>query len=243
MIRLSPFRIQMFLQCKQLYKFFYLDGIKQHYVTPKSPIVMGEHVHRALDALYALPVHERSEERLHRLLRESWIRNRACFGEKEQMWGEKALAMLSRYWSSHRGDPDPFVRERYMDMTVHPDLVLLGKIDRVDSEEGGDALHVIDYKTGKERESTHGDALQLLLYTLLVQHEFEKPVARASFWYLATGTVQSVRATEDDLRAAIMEVEEYADRIAVEKEFAPSPNRHCSSCDFRDICPAFRKRG
>lgn len=229
----------MFLQCKQLYKFFYLDDIKDHYVTPKPPIVMGEHVHRALDDFYAIPKSERTEKTLHDLLRKSWIRNRGCFGEQEKMWGEKALKMLSMYFLEHKADDDPLYREQYVDTSLGSDLVLLGKVDRIDSSGNDDTLQVIDYKTGKEKDRTHQDTLQLLLYSLLVQQKYKKPVEKASFWYLGTGQEQSIHPTDDDLQAAVIEVEEIAATVNSEEEFLPSPNQFCKNCDFRDICSAY----
>lgn len=241
MLRLSPFRIQMFQKCKQLYKFFYLDGIRQEYDTPKPPIVMGEHVHRALEQYYKTPADERSEQVLHNLLRKSWVKNRGCFGDDERSWGQRALGMLSMYYQKYSDEADPIALEEFVDARLQPDLVLLGKVDRVD--EVSDGLHVIDYKTGREKEQTHQGTLQLLLYALLVQQKYKQPVVRATFRYLASGVEHSIVPTEDDLEAAVLEVQEMADAISSEQDFLPNPGDECRFCDFREICPAMRGEG
>lgn len=239
MIRLSPFRLQMFLQCKRLYRFFYLDGIKEHYDTPKPYIVMGEHVHRALDNFYKLPSKERSEDKLHELLRQSWRLNRSCFTkpDQEKKWGQKALNMLSLYHQSHKHKDTPKYLEQYVDHQVDSSLTLLGKIDRIDEDSKG-ALHIIDYKTGKERASTHLDNLQLIIYTYLVSKKYSQPVSKATYLYLASNTAKDIAPTDDDLEAALLEIKEYAKTIEQEEEFAPNPNPYCKNCDFLSICPA-----
>src|SRR3989344_4402866 len=45
-----------------------------------------------------------------------------------------------------------------------------------------DAVHIIDFKTGKNEESQ--DSLQLKIYYLLASHTQERPVAKLSYWYL-----------------------------------------------------------
>ena len=60
------------------------------------------------------------------------------------------------------------------------DVILIGNFDYVGEKEDG-SLHVIDFKTGS------GDVdspLQLYIYAILAESNFQKPVSAASFWYL-----------------------------------------------------------
>jgi RecB family exonuclease len=241
MLRLSPFRIQIFLRCKKEYSFRYIEKLEEHYQIPKPYLVMGEHVHRALDRFYKIPTSQKSQDKLHQLLRESWILNRSCFKndrKKEKLWGQKALNMLSLYYENRfQKDKIPVFLEQYLDFKISDDLILSGKVDRIDENSDG-SFHVIDYKTGKTQAQNHFDDLQLLVYSFLAFQKYQKPVSRASYWYLASNSDHNLQPTPDDLEACVLEIEDYAQKISSERKFAPSPNPYCKNCDFLEICPA-----
>lgn len=200
---------------------------------------MGAHVHNALKDFYEqLPVEDRNFEQLEKILRRRWIENRRGFEsrEDEAKWGVKALNMLRLY--VHRMDLSvtPVMLEDYYDMEVDESLKLLGRIDRADELDDG-TLHVIDYKTGQYKPEEVSE-LQLILYAMIVATGEKKPVTKASYLYLQTMQWHTVEIDADMSVDAIEQVREVVNQIKSEREFAPRPNKYCSSCDFLAICPA-----
>ena len=61
-------------------------------------------------------------------------------------------------------------------------IILCGKIDWLEYFPDNDAVHIIDFKTGKNEED--GESLQLPIYHLLVKNCQKHDVVKASYWYL-----------------------------------------------------------
>ena len=70
----------------------------------------------------------------------------------------------------------------YFWLSEPDEIILCGRIDWLEYLPDKDAVHVIDFKTGKNEESQ--DSLQLKIYYLLANHTQERPVAKLSYWYL-----------------------------------------------------------
>src|SRR5690606_5781126 len=61
-------------------------------------------------------------------------------------------------------------------------IILCGKIDWLEYLPAQDAVHIVDFKTGKNREDK--ESLQLPIYHLLVHNCQQRDVVKASYWYL-----------------------------------------------------------
>ena len=140
----------MFQQCPRLYKFHYIDDLKDFYRKPRPYLTMGDHVHAVLKEFSVVPVSERNMPKLEDLLREKWRHNRQGFNDiqDEKNWGEKALNQLRWFAQSQDLSVIPLRVEDFHKIELSTSITLVGKIDRVDQESDGD-LHIIDYKTGK----------------------------------------------------------------------------------------------
>jgi hypothetical protein len=110
-------------------------------------------------------------------------------------------------------------------------IVLCGKVDWLEYIQDKDAVHIVDFKTGKKREEE--DSLQLPIYHLLVHHCQKRPVIKASYWYLETDN----RLTEKvlpDLKEAHIKVIEIGRRIKLarklEKFDCPKGRDGCIHC-------------
>src|SRR5208283_798403 len=93
----SPFKMSMFRQCPQKYKFQYIEKLASQFRIPRPYLTMGQHVHSALRDFFLIqPVEARTLEILHNLLRKHWRTDRQGFDsvEEEKKWGEKALGLL-----------------------------------------------------------------------------------------------------------------------------------------------------
>jgi putative RecB family exonuclease len=233
MFKLSPFRLKVFHQCRRRYKYRYVERIPTR---PSAHNTVGAHVHTALKLFFdSVPLDDRSPQRLVDLLLSQWQTNRAGFQSlaDEEQWRERAQGMLERFGEEQDLAAQPLILERHFELTLNPRLALIGRIDRVDQENG--ALHVIDYKTGRQPNEVDDD--QLHLYTVLLERTLLESVARASYLYLEDGKLWSVTPTAERVRASLEAAEEAYREMIAEREYAASVGRHCAFCEYQSICP------
>jgi putative RecB family exonuclease len=238
MFEASPFSLNMFQQCPRQYKFQYIDHLGDIYRKARPYFTMGDHVHATLkDFLSVVPVSERNPLKLEDLLREKWRRNRKGFSDREdeKRWGEKALNQLRWFAQNVDISVTPFMIENNHRAELTDNILLKGRIDRVDKE-ADSSLHIIDYKTGKIPAEIN--QLQLHIYALILSRKQDLPVKRASYLYLEVGKFQSIELTAQDLAQATSYVIDMVDRICKEKEYPATPNIYCWNCDFLEICPS-----
>ncbi len=120
----------------------------------------------------------------------------------------------------------------------HEDLVIKGRIDRIDEAEGG--VEIIDYKTGKPKEKlTFDDKEQLLIYQLAAAESLGYQPVKLTFHYLEDNSQISFLGTEKELDKLRDKMNQFYDKIKASK-FDATPGFSCQFCDFKDICE-FRK--
>ena len=242
MFRASPYKLQMFRQCPQQYKFCYIDKLAKIYRKPRPYLTMGQNVHDALRIFFAyLSTEERSEERLHEILRDCWRKNREGFKDEqeEREYGTKALNMLSLFCRNNDYKIDPIMVEDFYSASINPGLEISGRIDRVDREKDG-TIHVIDYKTGKEPRDVDiflKEDIQLIAYSFIVNSQMPDRVFRASYLFLESGRLLTIKPDDSLLSEGIKKIIDIVNEIKVEKYFRAKTGPLCRFCDFLEICP------
>lgn len=115
-----------------------------------------------------------------------------------------------------------------------------GRIDRIDQLDG-DAVRVIDYKTGAPKDRKFAEeSLQLSIYAMAVAQMNLAP--RELVLVNVQDNSQAVAGrTPKQLDTARQEIEEAAEGI-VRGDFDPTPGQHCRWCDYRNLCPATEQR-
>lgn len=238
-IQLSPYKLSMYKKCPKQYAFYCDAEIRNKYKTDKPYFTMGQHIHQALHDIYAnVDIADRNIDKLTHLLRLTWTKNRRGFKDQEQEaeYGNRAIRQLQQYVIKDDLKKQPLLLEEMHQIDLDDgNLKFLGKIDRVDETEDG-MLHIIDYKTGKTTDE-EPDFDQLYFYALILDRKLARPILKASYLYLEG--YQWVDAIID--RAKLKEIEEklvqQAHKIINDKEFSPTPNAFCRSCDYLEICP------
>jgi RecB family exonuclease len=115
-----------------------------------------------------------------------------------------------------------------------------GRIDRLDQLDG-DAVRVIDYKTGVPKDRKFAEeSLQLSIYAMAVAQMNLSP--RELVLINVQDNSQAVAGrTPKQLDTARQEIEAAAEGIA-RGDFDPTPGQHCRWCDYRSLCPATEQR-
>lgn len=236
-LRLSPTAVSTFRQCRQLYKFLYIDRLGDKYARAKPYYTMGNHVHATLrDFLTLLPPEHRNTETIEGLLRKNWGRYRIGFRDRkdERRWAEKALAQVRAFVLNHDVTVRPLMVEETIEVEVTRGLILRGRVDRVDRQPDG-SLHIIDYKTGNVPSEI--DWTQLELHALILSRRLAWPVRRLSYLYLGPSLLESVDISGDKLDGVRWELLGVARKVRRETRYLPHAGPWCGSCDFRSICP------
>jgi len=155
-------------------------------------LALGQVVHEVIESLSILPVKDRFSKLLMDRFDELWEKvsgKRGGFydSNNEEEYKKRGREMISRITKNpgpiaHRavkiqGDlPHYFLSEK-------DNIILCGKIDWLEYLEDTDSVHIIDFKTGNNKESSN--SLQLPIYLLLVENTQKRPVDKVSYWYLA----------------------------------------------------------
>ena len=236
-LQLSPSGISAFQQCRQRYKFLYIDKLGDKYGRPRPYFTMANHVHATVkDFLSLRPVYLRTEAAIAEILQRNWQRYRVGFRGKadEERWRAKALAQVRAFVTRHDVKIIPIMQEEFLRTEVAPGVVLCGRVDRVDKQLDG-SLHLIDYKTGNVPHEM--DWAQLEFHALILSKRLPMPVSKASYLYLADSSLQSTAISPERLDQAHWNALTVARQIHKEKKFATSPGLWCRNCDFLPICP------
>ena len=115
-----------------------------------------------------------------------------------------------------------------------------GRIDRIDRLEG-DAVRVVDYKTGTPKDRKFADeSLQLSIYAMAVEQMHLAPRELVLVNVQDNSQSPSFR-TPKQLDTARQLIQKAANGIA-QGEFDPDPGQHCRWCDYRKLCPATEQR-
>jgi ATP-dependent helicase/DNAse subunit B len=186
--------INDFIACPRAYylKNIYKDPHSGHKIAVVSPpLSLGQAVHEVIESLSVLPVDKRFDEPLVSKLDSAWIK---VSGKSGGFWDQKTEAdykhrareMLSKV-AKNPGPLKNLAIKINMDLPYYwlseeDNIILCGKIDWLEYLEDKDAVHIIDFKTGKRDESQA--SLQLPIYLLLVSNTQNRKVDRASYWYL-----------------------------------------------------------
>ena len=186
--------ISDYLACPRSYflKNVYKDPKTGHKITLMSPpLALGQVVHNTLEALSEIPCDERFSAPLPERFKREWGKvsgkRGGFFSEtSEQKYRARGEAMIARVYN-HPGPIGNLSVKIQKDLpnfwlSEEEEIILCGKVDWLEYLPEQDAVHIIDFKTGKQQEDAL--SLQLPIYHLLVHECQKRKVVKASYWYL-----------------------------------------------------------
>lgn len=128
-----------------------------------------------------------------------------------------------------------------------------GIIDRIDTDAGGDAALVIDYKTGIDYGNSdmsknplgNGTRLQLPIYALAVKEMLEKPATiKACYWFVSAKgrfvrrEMEFNQEIEEEFRRLVAIIVESIEQGLFPANPGGESCPNCRYCDYETICPA-----
>lgn len=245
----SNSKISTFEQCRQKYKFQYIDRIKVDVPTTIEAF-MGDIVHQTLHKLYEdLKFQKKNSiEELHEFFDGIWDEN----------WDENIL-IVKDYSANHYKSMgktfiedyytryEPFNHSKTIGLETQDLLDLNGKdkyhvrIDRLACDSSGN-YYICDYKTNsrlKTQEDLDEDR-QLAMYSLWVKQKFRDAKSVKLVWYFLAFDKEMVsERSEAQLKNLQKQVEEKIRQIKRTSDFPPNVTKLCDYCVYKGICPAF----
>ena len=259
-----PTSLETFRNCPRKYCFDRDPELKRRYRRPTQALFIGTCIHDALERFFdprKTPVPARTFETLVQHLRDAWSgkdlrgkwgvqrreERRVLFGSDratEAAAGEKAKHMLWGFVRTQDLTAVPHTTEQFHEIPLGGRHTLAGKIDRIDRD--GDALRVVDYKTGKAKtlDQVRAEDLQLAAYALIAGRKFRAPVKRCSLLFVADSVEVGfepdaawLAAKEEEILGLLDGIEAEDARPDSPAKFPPTPNTLCGWCDYRPLCP------
>ena len=238
--------ISDWLSCPRAY---FLKNVYKNPLTRKKvaivspPLSLGQAVHEVIESLSVLAVDRRLAEPLLAKFNRTWEKVKGKKGrflteEEEAKYKERGKEMLLRV----EKNPGPLknlavkiqMELPYYWLSEKDNIILCGKIDWLEYLKDEEAVHIIDFKTGKNEEKA--DSLQLPIYYLLVSHTQDRPVKKVSYWYIDRDS-KPVEQKLKDLESA----EEKILKIAKEMKLARQLKRFkCPQGGCRNCLPMER---
>lgn len=227
-------QLYTFLSCQLQYKLKYILKIPE---PAKGVASFGSTIHISLENFYRefLQNKKIGRERLLQIYRSSWIPvgySSKAYETRMKREGEK---MLKNYFSKLY---DPKVKilglERFFKIKID-DIIISGKIDRVD-QKPGNKIEIIDYKTGKKSgENDKPKNLQLAIYFLAAidpQLYAKRPEeVILSFYWLQTAEMASVKKDAESVQEIKDSIRKIVDEIR-EVDWSSSDLKACNRCSY-----------
>jgi hypothetical protein len=183
-----------FLKCPRAYYLnnMYRDPSSGRKIQIMNPsLALGAAVHNVIEALSNQPTESRFSESLISQFDTVWRKYAGRLGgfsssDEEQQYKQRGEEMLRRVMAH----PGPLLNKAvkikestpWYWLSEEEGIILCGKVDWLEYLPSEDAVHIIDFKTGRKEED--GASLQLPIYYLLVSNTQGRKVAKASYWYL-----------------------------------------------------------
>jgi len=262
----TPTKLDTWLACPRRYRFTYLD--RRQKGPPWAHNSVGSSVHNALRDWWSLPSDRRTTDAARTLVRTGWLTDGFRNDLQADEWRERAAAMTADYVATLDPDDDPVGVERTVATTTHG-MALSGRVDRIDlrdSDDGGDELVIVDYKTGRRPLDTDDakSSLALAVYVVAARRTLRRRSRRVELHHLPTASIAAFDHTDESIERHLGRAERIAleaqtadeswratlaakaedaavgdaDAIeAIDAVFPPAPGPACSWCDFRRHCP------
>ena len=243
----TPSRLTTWLDCPRRYRLTYLDRPPPPKGPPWAHNTVGSVVHLALSRWWSEPLSRRTPATARALVDRAWTTEGFQNDAQAERFRGHAGDMVERYVATVDSLDEPIGVERTV-ATRSAGLAISGRVDRVDLR--GDALVVVDYKTGRSVLTTDDarGSLALALYALACQRTLRRSCTTVELHHLPTGRVARFDHTEESLarhlsRAEAIGAEAVAAAEALrdggdrELLFPTRASRVCAWCDFVRVCP------
>lgn len=235
--------ISDFQKCPRAYylKNIYRNPSSGNKIQIMAPaLALGQAVHEVIESLSNLSTENRMKDSLIEKFQTVW---KKLSGKKGGFWDEATEAQFKQRGEEMlrrvMNNPGPVAQlsvkmkedlPRYW-ISEPDNIILCGKIDWLQYLPDTDSVHIIDFKTSKNKEDEN--SLQLPIYLLLVKNTQKRKVAKASYWYLGMSDAPEEVALPD-LQESHDKVLKVAKEIKLARQLnrfrCPEGEKGCFAC-------------
>ncbi len=238
-IRISHSAITDFNNCPRLHYFksIYRNPKTGNRVQVVNPYLsLGLAVHETIDELIDIAPSKRANKRLGKRFEQIWQNYSGKIGgfaskKQESLFKDRGQVMIKKVEGSAILSKKSLKKDTELPkMELSPSMDLIGNFDWVELMKDG-SLHVIDFKTGKNKEN--GSSLQLPIYQVLAEKNHNRRVKKLSYWYLEKDnklTTKQVISTNKCLDIINEKAKEIKQSIESKNFGCSSKYRKCFYC-------------
>lgn len=156
---------------------------------------------------------------------------------QEEEYRRAGLDQLRAFHGKYNSaPPNVLALEKPFELPLEHNIVVTGRIDRIDRLPDG-TVEIVDYKTGSvKRPLDAKKSLQLSIYAMAAKEILELEPSRLTFYNLGINDATVATRDAKSLTQARQEVGEIADCIRA-GQFPAKPGFLCNYCDYRLLCP------
>ncbi len=236
-LQLSPSAIDAYERCPMKYMFQYLWSVRGG---PHAAMTFGNVMHTTIKE-FAGELRKRRRVPLEEVLAifdREWSSAGFPDDYQEQEYRKAGREQLAAFHQTYSAEPAEVLhQEKPFELPLENSVIVTGRIDQINRIDG-DAVEIVDYKTGKPRDAKKANEdLQLSIYALAAREVLELEPKRLVLYYLISNEAVATTRDAKSLDAAKKKIGEVADQIRA-GDFSAKPGFGCRYCDFKPLCPA-----
>jgi len=236
-LQLSPSAIDAYERCPMKYMFQYLWSVRGG---PHGQMTFGNVMHTTIKEFVA-ELRKRGQvprEEVLAIFDREWSSAGFPDDYQEQEYRKAGREQLTAFHETYTAAPaEVLYQEKAFELPLENNVTITGRIDQVNRIDG-DAVEIVDYKTGKPRDAKKAsEDLQLSIYALAAREVLELEPKRLVLYYLMSNEAVATTRDAKSLAAAKKKIGEVADQIRA-GDFSGKPGFGCGYCDFKPLCPS-----
>lgn len=236
---ISYSQIDNYLVCPLRYKFSYTLKVP---TPPNCALSFGNTIHETLKDFHTQKMFGKNPtiDDLLKSYEKNWIPLGYDNEKHRKLRYEDGIELLKKYYETNKNlDVKHIGLEKNFVLDIG-DIKLRGKIDRIDQHQDG-RIEIIDYKTGQEKTQKEvDDDVQMTIYTMAAREALKINPDTLSLYYFEPNVKISTNRTQKQVDAQKEIIKDVVKGIK-DKNFEATPGRHCTWCDYKDICPFAEK--
>jgi len=236
---ISYSQIDNYLICPLRYKYSYVLKIP---VAPNHTLSFGNTIHETLKEFHTQKMFGKdiSLEELLKIYEKNWNPLGYLDEKHRKLRFESGKKLLEQYYNKNK---DMTVKhlgiEKSFNLMVDG-IKLYGKIDRIDELPNGD-IEIIDYKTGSSKDQKEADKdAQMTIYAMAAKEALKLNPKCLTLYYVESEEKVSTSRTDKQIEHEKEKIKDVVKEMKKGK-FEATPGKHCTWCDFKDICPFAQK--
>ena len=230
-------RISTFLQCPKKYEFTYIQNLPKQM---NNALIKGSKVHSILENIDTFIKYKKTQKNttLMDSHNTTLVKNSKLLNTFEN---PEYSSIVENFIKSPLGEllkyPNSREVEIFLDKDFNPtlkDKYFIGYIDRVNFTNAG--IEIIDFKTGRYKDTKYQDFNQLGLYGIYVMKKYNLNKVKLRYVYVEHSKENTLEIDIPFTNELTQKYKNIINELENTKEFKKCVTRLCDYCDFKDKC-------